>query len=158
MSCALDNSKEEQNFAPDISIDKAAAERKKRADEIVGTERRVAYFHWKADYMLLRFRLSMKEERFVASNIAAFGKSLKRVLGFDLPAVFSALSKRDPNRQPFSVVDMRDWNLEGEYIEVLFRINRHTGMNEETGEPREYWGNITPAKEGLYRARWALIK
>jgi hypothetical protein len=158
MSCALDNSEVERSPAPAISFAAAVAKKCRRADEIMGTERRTSYFHWKADHMWLRFPVSVDEANFIASNPAAFGMSLSRVRGFELDAVFAALPEDDPARLPFAVVDMRGWNLENGHIDVLFQANRHAGFKEDTGELCEYWGNSEPAKESLYRARWAFTK
>lgn len=158
MSCAFDSSEVERSSAPVISFAEAAAKKHQGADMIMGTGRKISYFHWKADFIWLRFPVSASEATFIASNPAAFGMCLSRVRGFELDAVFAALPENDPARQSFSVVDMCGWDLGNEYVDVTYQINRHTGVSEETGELREHWGNISPAKEDLYCARWALIK
>lgn len=158
MSCAFDNSKVERSPAPVISFAKAVAQKRQSADSIMGKERKISYFHWKADYMWLRFPVSAGEAKFIASNPAAFGMCLSRVRGFELDAVFAALPENSPARKPFSVVGIREWKCGEGHIDVTFRVDRHAGFNEDTDELREHHGNVTPAKEGLYRARWALIK
>lgn len=147
MSCAVD-----MNTVSACSFEKALKTRG-HVNKIIGTERQIIYFHWEANQVWLRFPVNADEAEFISANQTAFNLAIKRILGFELPALFANLPADDPNRQPFSVVSLYSLDLNEGNVEIVFDVTRNTGLDAD-GEVCRYFGDVQVAKEALYRVRW----